>query len=119
MGKVNLRDKLALFDELWSPKIVGQVGEMHLKLVKVKGEFEWHSHANEDELFYVVQGRMTLHFRDRDVILEPGEFITVPKGVEHKPEAEEETHLLVIEPVGTVNTGDNEGSVRTVEPEWI
>ncbi|BBD09849.1 cupin domain-containing protein [Desulfovibrio ferrophilus] len=119
MDKVNLKDKLALFSDLWSPKIVGQVGDMHLKLGKIKGEFEWHSHENEDELFYVVQGRMILRFRDKDVVLEPGEFITVPKGVEHMPVAEVETHLLMIEPVGTVNTGDNEGSSRTVEPEWI
>lgn len=119
MDKVNLKEKLALFDELWSPKIVGQVGGMHLKLGKIKGEFEWHSHANEDELFYVVAGRMTLRFRDRDVVLEPGEFIIVPKGVEHMPVAEEETHILLIEPVGTVNTGDNDPSERTVEAEWI
>lgn len=116
--KVNIAEKFALFTEHWSPKIIGQVGDMHLKLGRIQGEFEWHSHENEDELFYVVEGRMTLRFRDRDVVVEPGEFITVPRGVEHMPVSEVETKLLMIEPVGTVNTGDND-SDRTVDPDWI
>ena len=118
MDKVNLLEKFALFTEQWSPKIVGRVGDMHIKLGRIQGEFEWHSHADEEELFFVVEGRMVLKFRDKDVVLEPGEFITVPRGVEHMPVSEGETKIMMIEPVGTVNTGDNE-SERTVEPEWL
>jgi len=118
MNKVNLLEKFALFSDQWSPKIIGQVGDMHIKLGRIQGQFEWHSHENEDELFYVIEGRMTLRFRDRDVVLEPGEFITVPRGVEHMPVSEGETKIMMIEPAGTVNTGDN-ASQRTVTPEWI
>lgn len=118
MDKVNLSEKFSLFTERWSPKIVGQVNDMHVKIGKIKGEFEWHSHENEDEMFLVVDGRMILRFRDKDVIVNPGEFIVVPKGVEHMPVADEETQIMMFEPAGTVNTGDNE-SERQVEPEWL
>jgi mannose-6-phosphate isomerase-like protein (cupin superfamily) len=106
MDKVNLAQKFSLFSEHWSPKIVGELNDSHVKLVKVKGEFTWHSHENEDELFLVVKGRLTIRLRDRDVTLSEGEFFIVPKGVEHLPTAEEEAHILLLEPKSTLNTGD-------------
>jgi mannose-6-phosphate isomerase-like protein (cupin superfamily) len=111
--KVNLAEKLSRFQEYWSPKIVGEVNESHVKLVKLKGEFLWHHHEHEDELFLVLKGRMRIRLRDRDVSLEAGEFLVVPKGVEHLPVAEEEAHVLLLEPKSTVNTG-NVRSERTV-----
>lgn len=119
MNKVNLHEKFGQFTEQWSPKIVGQVADMHIKLVRIEGEFPWHRHDQEDELFLVVHGRMVLEFRDRTVALEEGEFLIVPKGVEHRPVAAQEAHILLVEPAGTLNTG-NVRSDRTVhEPEWI
>jgi mannose-6-phosphate isomerase-like protein (cupin superfamily) len=111
--KVNLAEKLSRFQEYWSPKIVGEVNESHVKLVKLKGEFLWHHHEHEDELFLVLKGRMRIRLRDRDVALEEGEFLVVPKGVEHLPVAKEEAHVLLLEPKSTVNTG-NVRSERTV-----
>lgn len=111
--KVNLAEKLSRFQEYWSPKIVGEVNESHVKLVKLKGEFLWHHHEHEDELFLVLKGRMRIRLRDRDVSLEAGEFLVVPKGVEHLPVAKEEAHVLLLEPKSTVNTG-NVRSERTV-----
>jgi mannose-6-phosphate isomerase-like protein (cupin superfamily) len=104
--KVNLAEKFGLFTELWTPKIVGEVNQTLVKVVKVRGEFLWHKHDEEDELFLVVEGRLTIHLRDRDVVLGPGEFVVVPKGVEHKPAAEGETRIVLIEPATTLNTGD-------------
>lgn len=118
MDKINIAEKLDSLHELWTPKIITQVNDMHVKIGKIQGEFEWHSHENEDEMFMVVSGEMTLRYRDRDVVVGPGECITVPKGIEHMPVAEQETHILMFEPAGTVNTGDNQ-SDKTVEPEWI
>lgn len=119
MQKVNLSEAFQRFADFWSPKIIGQVNDFHVKLAKVKGEFVWHQHDTEDELFLVVKGRFTIRFRDRDVELDEGELIVVPKGVEHLPVAEEETHVLVFEPETTLNTG-NVTSDRTVEnPEWL
>jgi mannose-6-phosphate isomerase-like protein (cupin superfamily) len=117
MEKVNLAQKFNLFSEHWSPKIVGEVQDMHIKLAKLKGEFVWHQHENEDELFLVVKGRLLLKFRDRDVWLEEGEFLIVPRGVEHLPVAEEEVHVLFVEPKGTLNTGNvqNEKTVQNLE----
>ncbi len=117
MEKVNLRDKFASFDDYWSPKIVGELNDFHVKLAKLKGEFVWHHHENEDELFYVVQGRLIIRLRDRDVHLEPGEMFVVPAGVEHLPIAEEETHVLLVEPKTTLNTGnvENERTVRDLD----
>ena len=114
MGSVNLAEKFRLFDEYWSPKIVGEVNDAYVKLVKVKGEFVWHHHAAEDELFLVVKGQLLLRFRDRDVWVEEGEFAIVPRGVEHLPIAAEETHVLLLEPKSTLNTG-NVRNERTVE----
>lgn len=117
MNKINLADKLAQFDEYWSPKIVGELNGQHVKLAKIKGEFIWHHHEQEDEMFLVLQGRLRLEFRDRQVVLEQGECCIVPRGVEHRPVAEEETHLLMFEPASTLNTGNvrNERTVETLD----
>ena len=112
--KVNLAEKLALFDERWSPKIVAELNDSLVKVVKLEGEFVWHHHDDEDELFLVVSGRLRMQLRDGDVVLEPGELIVVPRGVEHCPVAEEETHVVLIEPKTTLNTGNVRGE-RTVE----
>lgn len=119
MDKVNLADKFSRFAEQWSPKIVGEVNDAHVKLAKIQGEFVWHAHEAEDELFLVVKGRMTIRLRDRDVELREGEFLVVPKGVEHCPVADEECQILMLEPKGTLNTG-NVKNARTVDdPQWI
>jgi mannose-6-phosphate isomerase-like protein (cupin superfamily) len=113
MRSVNVAAKFRLFDEYWSPKIVGELNDAYVKLVKVKGEFVWHLHEAEDELFFVVQGRLLLKFRDREVWVEEGEFVIVPRGVEHLPVAPEETHVMLLEPRSTLNTG-NVRNERTV-----
>lgn len=118
MNVINIAQKFALFDEHWRPKIVGELNDSYVKLVKIKGEFDWHYHEEEDEMFFVVKGRFLLKLRDRDLWLTKGEFAIIPRGVEHKPVAAEEVHLMLIEPKTTVNTG-NVGGERTVEPEWI
>lgn len=112
--KVSVARKFELFDERWSPKIIGELNGFYVKAVKVQGEFVWHDHKTEDELFYVVSGRLTIKLRDGEVVLEPGEFAIVPRNVEHLPVADEETHILLLEPKTTVNTGDVRGA-RTVE----
>jgi len=112
--KIDLARKLALFQETWSPKIVGRVNDCLVKLVKLQGEFVWHHHEEEDELFLVLEGRLTMRFRDGDVELGKGEMIVVPRGVEHMPVAAEETHVLLFEPGTTLNTG-NVRDERTVE----
>src|SRR5258706_9533769 len=114
MNKVNLAEKFAQFTDLWSPKVAGDINDFQVKLVKLKGEFVWHHHDVEDELFLVVKGRLRMRFRDRDVTVEPGEFIIVPHGVEPLPVAAEETHILLLEPGTTLNTG-NVHNERTVE----
>ncbi len=114
MEKVNLAEKLARISEPWQPKIVGELNDQHVKLVKFQGPFVWHHHEHEDELFLVVRGRFRMEFRDRDVWLEEGEFLIVPRGVEHRPVAEEEVHVLLFEPASTLNTGNVRGE-RTVE----
>jgi len=114
MNKVNLTEKLSQFDELWSPKIVGELNGQHVKLAKIKGDFFWHQHEAEDELFLVLKGSMKLEFRDRTVELTEGECFIVPRGVEHKPVADEEVHLLMFEPASTLNTG-NVRNERTMD----
>lgn len=111
---VNLASKLALFSEHWSPKIVTGFNGNDVMVVKAKGEFNWHSHPETDDFFLVLKGRLTIKLRDGDVVLGPGEMYVVPKGVEHCPVAEEETHLLIIEPAGTPNTGDPATAVTNV-----
>jgi len=113
VDKVNLREKFALFDDLWSPKIVGELNDSYVKLAKFNGEFVWHQHANEDELFLVVRGSLLIKFRGHELRLEPGEFVIVPRGVEHLPVAEEEVEVLLLEPKSTLNTGDQRGA-RTI-----
>ena len=115
--KVNLADKLARFADTWSPKIVGEINDAYVKLVKLKGEFVWHHHDHEDEMFLVVKGRLLMRLRDRDLRLDEGEFVIIPRGVEHLPVAEEECHVLLLEPKTTLNTGNvtNERTVAELE----
>ena len=119
MEKINLADKLGRFSEHWSPKIVAALNGQHVKLVKFRGEFVWHHHEHEDELFLVVRGRFRMEFRDRTVELREGELLVVPRGVEHRPVAEEEVSVLLFEPAATVNTGSAGGARTVAEPEWI
>lgn len=119
MTKVNLAEKLALIREHWSPRIAGELNGQHVKLVKFRGEFVWHRHEAEDELFLVVAGRFRMEFRDREVWLEEGEFLIVPRGVEHRPVADEEVHVLLFEPAGTVNTGDARDERTVDELGWF
>lgn len=116
--KVNLGEKLGQFSEHWSPKIVGELNGQAVKLVKFKGSFVWHHHDHEDELFLVVKGRFTMLFRDRSVELAEGEFLIVPRGVEHCPVAEEEVEVMLFEPLSTRNTGNIENE-RTVSPGYL
>ena len=104
--KINLAEKLARFSDQWSPKIVADLNDCHVKLAKVQGEFVWHQHAEEDELFIVIQGELTIELRDGQVTLGPGELVVIPKGVEHRPVAREEVQLMLIEPKGIRHTGD-------------
>ncbi len=114
MEKVNLGEKLALFADHWNPKVVGELNGQQVKLVKFLGEFVWHKHDHEDELFLVVKGRFTMEFRDRHVPLGESEFLIVTRGVEHRPVADEEVHVLLFEPASTLNTGDVRNE-RTVD----
>lgn len=116
---INFADKFANFSELWSPKIITQMNDYHFKLVKIKGEFIWHSHQDTDEVFIVISGRMTIHYRNAKVELNEGEMFVVTKGVEHKPSAQQECQVMLVEPVGTVNTGDVGGEMTAQEDVWI
>lgn len=107
---VNIRDKLALFSDYWHPRIVGELNGQQVKLVKLKGEFVWHKHDAEDELFYVLEGVLNIEFRDKTVEIKPNEFIIIPKGVEHRPVAEDEVSVMLFEPAGTRNTGNVKGN---------
>jgi len=119
MDIVNIQGKFSKFSEHWSPKVVGELNDQYIKLVKAKGEFVWHHHETEDELFLVVKGRLRMLFKDREVVLNEGEFLIVPRGVEHKPVAEGETHIVLLEPKSTLNTG-NVRDERTIEEiAWI
>jgi mannose-6-phosphate isomerase-like protein (cupin superfamily) len=115
---VNLAQKFSLIGDYWKPRIAGEINDSYLKLVKIKGEFVWHHHDVEDELFLVVKGQLVMRFRDRDVTVNEGEFLIVPHGVEHCPVAEYEVELILLEPKTTVNTG-NAGGERTAAAEWI
>ncbi len=119
MRRINVKEMLGRFDETWSPRIVGELNGQHVKLAKLHGEFVWHSHEHEDELFYVVKGRLTMRLRDGDLELNEGDLFIVPRGTEHLPVAEEECHVMLFEPATTLNTG-NVRSERTVEkPESL
>lgn len=111
MDKINLAEKLSLFSDHWNPRILAELNGQHVKLVKFKGEFVWHSHPNEDELFFVVSGKFNMEFRDRTLEINEQELIVVPRGVEHRPVAEQEVAVLLFEPAGTVNTGTNPGAL--------
>ena len=117
MQKVNIAEKLSLFDDYCNPRIIGELNGQHVKAVKLKGEFVWHSHENEDELFLVIKGKFNMELRDKTVEINEGEFFIVPRGIEHKPVAVEEVHILLFEPATTLNTGDiqNELTRTTLE----
>jgi mannose-6-phosphate isomerase-like protein (cupin superfamily) len=117
--KVNLADKLALFDEHWQPKIIGRYNDNDLRVVKAQGEFVWHRHDETDDFFLVLDGHLTIQLRDRDIELDAGELFVVPRGIEHCPRAEKDTAILLIEPTGTVNTGDASGPLTTTTSETI
>lgn len=119
MEKINLAEKLSSFSDHWNPRIVGELNGQHVKLAKFAGPFIWHQHEQEDELFMVVKGRFTMEFRDRSVELNEGEVLIVPRGVEHRPVAEEEVHVLLFEPATTVNTGSTESELTRKELERI
>jgi len=117
--KINLADKFGGFTDYWSPKIAAELNDSYLKLAKFKGSVVWHRHENEDELFLVVKGSLLIKLRDGEIRLEPGEFTVIPRGVEHLPIAEDEAHVVLIEPKTTLNTGDQKNA-RTVEKlEWV
>jgi mannose-6-phosphate isomerase-like protein (cupin superfamily) len=119
MDKVNLAQKFAQFNGHWDPKVVGELNGQQVRIVKFKGEFLWHKHDHEDEMFLVIRGRFRIEFRDRQVSLEAGEFLIVPRGVEHRPVADEEAHVLLFEPAGTVNTGDVRNARTVLNPERL
>ena len=108
MEKVNIAQKLSLFSDHWNPRIAGELNGQQVKLAKFQGEFIWHSHEKEDELFLVIKGEFTMEFRDKRVLLKEGEFLIVPKGIEHRPVAEKEVHILLFEPATTLNTGEHQ-----------
>ena len=119
MEKVNIQDKLSQFSDYWNPRIVGELNNQHVKLVKFQGEFVWHKHDHEDELFYVVEGEFNMEFRDKKVTLKQGEFLIVPRGVEHRPVAEKEVSIMLFEPNTTLNTGDTRGELTRDELQRI
>ncbi len=116
---VNFADKLARFSERWSPRIVARMNDYHFKLVKIEGEFVWHSHAETDEVFLVIEGEMVIELRDGRVALKAGEMFVVPRGVEHRPVAARECRMLLVEPAGTVNTGDAGGGMTAEDGVWV
>lgn len=119
MEKVTIREKLSLFQDYWNPKIVGELNGQHVKLVKFQGEFVWHKHDDEDELFYVISGSFAMHFRDKTIEIKENEFLIVPKGVEHKPVAEHEVSVMLFEPASTVNTGDVKSELTKDSLLWV
>lgn len=119
MQKVNIQEKLASFSDYWNPRIVGELNGQHVKATKLKGEFIWHHHDHEDELFLVIKGKLKMEFREKTVEVNPGEFIIVPRGIEHKPVADEEVELLLFEPASTLNTGNVENERTRKELEKI
>lgn len=116
---INLRDKLSRFAEHWSPRVVAEMNDYQFKLAKLQGEFVWHSHADTDEVFIVLEGEMTLQFRDKTVPMTAGEMYVVPKGVEHRPVAREECSVMLVEPRGVVNTGEAGGGYTAPNDVWV
>lgn len=119
MDTIDLAEKLAAIDDHWNPRVVAELNGQQVKLVKIQGTFAWHHHEAEDELFYVVAGRLRMDFRDRQVWLEPGQMIVVPRGVEHRPHADDEADLMLFEPASTLNTGNVRNELTRVTPERI
>jgi mannose-6-phosphate isomerase-like protein (cupin superfamily) len=119
MNSINIQSKLASFSDHWSPKIIASLNGQEVKLAKFEGSFNWHSHADADEMFLVIEGSFTMEFRDRSVELAEGQMIVVPKGVEHRPVAESECSVMLVEPAGLINTGDGEETEQTTSGTWI
>ena len=119
MKKINLEDKLSKFSEHWSPKVIAEMNDYQFKLVKIEGEFVWHDHPDTDEVFIVIEGTMYIEFEDQTIELSEGEMLVVPKGVRHKPFANEECQVMLVEPRGVVNTGDTKGYLTAPNDEWI
>ncbi len=119
MSIVNFADKFSMFSDHWSPKVIAEMNDYQFKVVKIKGEFVWHQHEETDEVFIVIEGRMHIEFEDRTLTLETGEMYVVPKGVRHKPYAEQECSVLLVEPRGVVNTGEVEGDLTAENDVWI
>ena len=117
--KINFEEKLALFSDYWSPRVIAEMNDYQFKLVKVKGEFIWHSHKNTDEVFIVINGTMNIEFKDKTVNLSKGEMFVIPKGVEHKPYAEDECEVMIVEPRGVVNTGESNDPLTAPNDSWI
>lgn len=119
LDKINVSEKLSRFNDLWSPKIVSELNDSFVKLVKLEGEFVWHKHDQEDEMFFVIEGQLVIKFRDKDIVLNPNEFIVIPKGVEHKPVADNQVMVMLIESKSTINTGDKTNDKTVLEMDWI
>lgn len=119
MEKINITNKLLLFNDHWNPRIISELNGQHVKLAKFQGEFVWHKHDNEDELFYVLKGKFNMEFRDKIIEINENEMIVVPKGVEHRPVAENEVSIMLFEPASTVNTGNIKSDKTKNELEWI
>tara|TARA_B100000959_G_C14861377_1_gene574379 strand:+ start:586 stop:957 length:372 start_codon:yes stop_codon:yes gene_type:complete len=117
--KINLIEKLSKFSEHWSPKIIAEMNDYQFKLVKIKGDFIWHNHRNTDEVFIVIEGEMSIEFKDKIVELSEGEMFVVPKGIEHKPFSKNECKIMIVEPTGIVNTGDAGGELTAENDTWI
>ncbi len=119
MKKINMQEKLSLFREHWTPKIIGELNGQYVKLAKIKGDFVWHNHEQEDELFMVLKGSLVMELPDEKILLNEGEILIVPKGIDHRPIADEEAHILMFEPVSTAHTGDVRTEMTVDDPEWI
>lgn len=118
-NKINIVEKFSLFEELWTPKVIAQMNTTQFKLVKIQGEFTWHAHQDTDEVFVVIEGDMGIEFRDKTIELSTGEMFVIPKGVEHKPFAKEQCKIMIIEPVGVINTGETHGILTAENDVWI
>ena len=119
MKKINLKSKFNKFNDLWSPKVIAEMNDYQFKLVKIKNDFVWHKHDDTDEVFIVVEGKIHIEFEDKTIEINEGEMIVVPKGTKHKPYAREEAKIMLVEPSGVINTGDNQGHLTAPNDEWV